>query len=308
MEPPPPPPSEMAIAGILARAEQALAQAGERLLVERLHRALDEGGSTALGTLSDTLLPLVQALVVVLPQVVADGASPAILAAARTLGAALRERDMALPDLSAEGLQAHDRLLHEIAGGLRANDRTLVTAILHISHALLEVERAVLLGFQQEDNAALAEALFSDPLTGLASRAYFERRLTDQLQLVRRAQRPMAFALMALDDGQSAPAGSAEQAGNERLHYLFAALLRTQLRGTDVAARRADGLFALLLPETGRDDALVLLERVRQAAATHEVPLRFSVGLVVAPAQGLTDDALIEQAEQALTQARQQAS
>ncbi len=130
---------------ILARAEQSVTRAGERLLVERLHQALDREGSAALAVLSDTLLPLLQALVIVLPQAIAEGASPAVLAAAQTLGMAVHERGIALPTLATEGLQAHDRLLREIAAELRESDRPLVDAVLRISRTILEIERAVLL-------------------------------------------------------------------------------------------------------------------------------------------------------------------
>ena len=155
------PPSQLdpAVATVLARAEQAVAEASERLLVERLHRVLDEQGSAAIASLSTALLPLLQSLVIVLPRALTDGTSPAVLSAARTLGAAIYEHGMPLPALLAEGIDVHDQLLREVAADLRVTDLTIITAVLRISRALLDVERAVLLAYAREaDGAAAREA------------------------------------------------------------------------------------------------------------------------------------------------------
>lgn len=292
--------SERAIEGILSRAEQSLARAGDRLLVEQIQRLLDEQGSAALGSLTDSLLPLAQALVIVLPQAVTDSVSPAVLSAAQTLGMALRDRGLALSEVVSEGVRAHERLLSETAGDLRANDHALVAALLRISRAILEVESAVLLAFQEQAGAALARAAWSDPATGLASWTFFERRLDDQLQLARRWQRPVSLALLALS---AAPAtGRRVRRGGERRAAPLLELLRTQIRATDLAARRAEDRFALLLPETGHADAQALLSRLQQSAGAFEAPVRFHTGVAVAPDHGLTAEALFSQAEQELAE------
>src|SRR5579883_3441749 len=110
----PPTADDAAVATVLARAEQAVAKAAERLLVERLHRLLDEQGSAAVSSLSETLLPLLQSLVIVLPRALTDGASPAVLTAARTLGASMRLHGVPLSAMLSEGAAAHDRLLQAV--------------------------------------------------------------------------------------------------------------------------------------------------------------------------------------------------
>lgn len=147
-----------AVSGILARAEEKLAAAGERLLVERLHAVLDESGSSGMARTLDGLLPLIQALLIVLPHAVAAGMSPSVQAAGETLGTAIAERDIPLSAILDEGLRLHDALLLELAGDLRAYDRVLITAVLHISRAMLEVERAVLLSYYKESLARLTSA------------------------------------------------------------------------------------------------------------------------------------------------------
>ncbi|MCA1598110.1 MAG: GGDEF domain-containing protein [Chloroflexi bacterium] len=304
--------SDPAVDAILARAEQAVARAGERILVERLHRALDDEGSAALVSLSETLLPLLQSLVIVLPDAVASGVSPAMRVAAETLGAALRERGVALPALVDEGLRLHERLMQEIAANFRDSDRTLVMAVLRISRAILDMERAALLSYQEKADTALAHVALDDPLTGLASQTYFARRLEDELQRARRQERPLALVLIDTDPAR--PARAADNghdpeeptlaAGDGSSPQLFAMLLRRQLRGIDLAAYRGGRLFALLLVETGRDGASALLQRLRRDAAAQGALPRFSAAMAVSPDDGLTADTLLDRAEQELSRAR----
>jgi len=304
--------SDPAVDAILARAEQAVARAGERILVERLHRALDDEGSAALVSLSETLLPLLQSLVIVLPDAVVSGVSPAMRVAAETLGAALRERGVALPALVDEGLRLHERLMQEIAADFRNSDRTLVMAVLRISRAILDMESAALLSYQEKADTALAHVALDDPLTGLASQTYFARRLEDELQRARRQERPLALVLIDTDPARPAraadnghdPEEPAQAVGDGSSPQLFAMLLRRQLRGIDLAAYRGGRLFALLLVETGRDGASALLQRLRRDAAAQGALPRFSAAMAVSPDDGLTADALLDRAEQELSQAR----
>ena len=301
-----------AIDAILARAERVVARAGERVLVERLHRALDDEGSAALVSLSETLLPLLQSLVIVLPDAVASGVSPAMHVAAETLGAALRERGVALPTLIDEGLRLHERLMQEIAADFRDSDRTLMMAALRISRAILDMERAALLAYQEKADTALAHVAFDDPLTGLASQTYFARRLEDELQRARRQERPLALVLIDIDPARpvrAADNGHALEeptlvAGDGSSPQLFALLLRRQLRGIDLAAYRGARLFALLLVETGRDGATALLQRLRRDVSAQGALPRFSAAMAVSPDDGLTVDALLDRAEQELARAR----
>jgi len=281
-------------------------------LVERLHQALDDEGSAVLVSLSETLLPLLQSLVIVLPDAVTSGVSPAMRIAAETLGAALRERGVVLPALVDEGLRLHERLMQEIAADFRDSDRTLVIAVLRISRAILDMERAALLAYQEKADTALAHVAFDDPLTGLASQTYFARRLDDELQRARRQERPLALVLIDMDPARPAraaenghdPEEPALTAGGSSSPQLFATLLRRQLRGIDLAAYRSATLFTLLLVETGRDGASALLQRLRRDATMQGALPRFSAAMAVAPDDGLTSDALLDRAEQELARAR----
>jgi diguanylate cyclase (GGDEF)-like protein len=193
-------------------------------------------------------------------------------------------------------------MLQGIADELRASDQALVNAVVRISHAVLAVERSVLLAYQERAAEALAREALTDSLTGLANRRYFEDRAAQELQRARRSELPLAVVLIDLD-GLKATNDTRGHAAGDRLLRDFAALLRGQLRGIDLAARFGGDEFAALLPDTDAAGAGVLVERLERRAAAHEGaggPIRFSTGTAIYPDQGETLDALLEQADIAL--------
>ncbi len=89
---------------------------------------------------------------------------------------------------------------------------------------------------------------------------------------------------------------------------------RATLRNIDVVGRIGGEEFAVLLPETGSEQAMEAAERLRTAIAAAPVtpsggsPLHFTVSLGVATLSGKDSnvDMLLSQADQALYQAKSQ--
>lgn len=293
------------VTAILERATEALSRVGEHVLVERLHRLLDDRGSNDLPALSE-LLPLARACVLALPHLAADDDAVAATPATHALGMALQERGVALPDLVAEGLWLHHHALREVARELRAGDRTLVSALLRISHAILSLEQAVLLAYQENADATLLRLAMSDTLTHLANRRYFQERFAEEVQRARRMRHPLALVVVDLD-GLKTTNDTHGHAAGDRLLRTFADLLQGHLRAIDIAARLGGDEFVVLLPETGEAGAAVLIQRLEQRALDRAVegqPLRFSAGIAVFPDHGETDEALFEYADTALYRAK----
>jgi len=94
-------------------------------------------------------------------------------------------------------------------------------------------------------------------------------------------------------------------------------ILRATLRNVDLPARYGGEEFAVILPDTGREQAMIIAERLRNAVAGHQFPigngyinLTTSIGGITwtsrDPAAG--DDGaelIISAADQALYQAKQ---
>lgn len=114
--------------------------------------------------------------------------------------------------------------------------------------------------------AKLRTAARSDPLTGLANRAVLFERLVLELSRSRRAREPFTAAVLDLDHFKRFNDRFGHLAG-DRLLAAAAGAMREATRDTDLVARFGGEEFVLLLPATGREEALVCLERVRVAVS-----------------------------------------
>lgn len=307
MESPPPSRSrEQPVSGILARAEQAIADAAERILREQLHRVIDTEGSQGLTTLAQTVLPQIRDLVDLLPQLVQQDSADNASETAQTLGTALQEHGIALPELITEGVELHHRLLYEIARELRSSDLPLVAAMIQLSRILLEVGRDALLAYQESATAGLRDLALTDSLTGLANRRAYEERIEEELLRAQRMGRSLALLLLDVDHLKQMNDTFGHAAGDQLLRAV-ADVLRSRTRGIDLAARLGGDEFILLLPETDRAGAMVALERLMEGIAEQRIhgrTIQISAGVAVYPDDGRTEEALRKHADDDLYQAK----
>jgi diguanylate cyclase (GGDEF)-like protein len=131
----------------------------------------------------------------------------------------------------------------------------------------LPVLGLLLLRALRERDAALhrlaAEAI-TDPLTGLRNRRGFHAEAAAALARCARAGQPASLLSLDLDRFKSINDRHGHAAGDEVLRGL-AAVMRSEARAGDLAARLGGEEFVLLLPDTDLDAALALAERLRAA-------------------------------------------
>ncbi len=284
---------------VVARARHSISDAGERLLRERLHRMVDEGGPMAVTAFSETLLPHLQAFLAALPSLVDGDAGPTDMQALRVLGTQLHESGFALDAVLSQGIELYERLLTEVSAHLRESDRALIVALNQISRALLLAGHGTLLAYHHSATSRLADLANSDSLTGLANRRYFDLRFAEELQRAQRTGRPLVLVLLDVDGLKSMNDTYGHPSGDQLLSAV-ATILSGQARGIDVAARIGGDEFAVLLPETDRAGAAVLLERLTRGVADlriHGMVPGISAGLAVYPDDGATIDDLTAHAD-----------
>lgn len=102
----------------------------------------------------------------------------------------------------------------------------------------------------------------TDPLTELHNRRYLDRRLEEEMARANRYRQPLSCLFVDADHFKQINDRHGHQAGDQVLKEL-ASRIRSQLRASDIATRYGGEEFALLLPQTSLDEALLLAERIR---------------------------------------------
>lgn len=153
----------------------------------------------------------------------------------------------------------------------------------------------------EQENRKLKRLISVDPLTQVANRKAFEKRLYEEWKRARRSQSAISLLLMDVDE---LPQGDSKiQHSDATLQRLAFMLSRIPRRSTDLFARYGNEEFAVILPDTPETGARKLAEILLQRARFCDVTL--SIGLVtINPLQSEFRD-LLDSAMQALEQAKQ---
>jgi diguanylate cyclase (GGDEF)-like protein len=101
-----------------------------------------------------------------------------------------------------------------------------------------------------------------DGLTGLHSMQYFLNELRKELSKASRYNRPISICHFSIDSFQKYNAVNGYLAGDEVLR-MMSKILNDHLREHDLVARYGGKEFILICPETGKEDALSLAEKLR---------------------------------------------
>ena len=153
----------------------------------------------------------------------------------------------------------------------------------------------------------------NDDLTGLPNRRYFAALLTREMERSKRNLRPLSVVMVDLDHFKQVNDQHGHRAGDEVLRA-FAATLVENVRATDIPARYGGEEFVILLPDTEKEGALLLVEKLRQVVEAIDIDLRkttsggrsrpvritLSAGVATLPADAEEEEAVVRRADQAL--------
>lgn len=120
----------------------------------------------------------------------------------------------------------------------------------------------------------------TDPLTGMSNRRAFENRLHQELALIERRSMPLSLIVVDIDWFKKINDAFGHAAGDKVLQTV-ALLLTNCARVVDSVARIGGEEFALILPDTDADNALMIAERMRIAVASEawtDMQVTISVG------------------------------
>ncbi|HEY5994112.1 MAG TPA: diguanylate cyclase [Gallionellaceae bacterium] len=163
---------------------------------------------------------------------------------------------------------------------------------------------------QKELEWQLEEQANTDALTGCASRRNFFEHAAEEILRVHRYGGEMSMLMLDLDYFKAVNDKYGHAMGDITLKKLVEAS-RSVLREVDMLGRIGGEEFAVLLPETGSERALEVAERLRQAIADTEVPLKegalhftASIGVATLAKNDASTEMLLKRADQALYKAK----
>jgi diguanylate cyclase (GGDEF)-like protein len=161
-------------------------------------------------------------------------------------------------------------------------------------------------------NEGLLRFAFTDYLTGLRTRGYFEQQL--ELEFKRAERRSQKFALLMIDIDHFKRLNDTfgHHVGDQMLRDVSSILMK-DMREVDTVARYGGEEFVIILPETTEHGALYVAQRLRRAVeqakffagSPHEIQhLTISIGVAVYDTDAQFKRDLIEFADAALYAAK----
>ena len=146
-----------------------------------------------------------------------------------------------------------------------------------------------------------------DELTGLFNRRYFEERLKEELSRHSRYGDVFSIFMIDLDNFKAYNDVYGHPAGDILLGQI-GKITKSSVRNVDQAFRYGGDEFVVILPQTARDAAYVVAERVRrqiaEEMAKRAIAVTCSIGLASYPEDGMLSGELVDVADTALYHAK----
>ena len=120
----------------------------------------------------------------------------------------------------------------------------------------------------EETNRELRAISIRDPLTGVFNRRYLDERLAEAFALAVRQSQPLAVMICDVDDFKRINDTFSHAVGDEVLRCI-AAILRQNVRQSDIVARFGGEEFVVLFPFATREQAVAASEKLRRMVMEH---------------------------------------
>jgi diguanylate cyclase (GGDEF)-like protein len=175
---------------------------------------------------------------------------------------------------------------------------------------------SVMFGFFLRDETSMRadESLIRlasvDALTGLSNRGVFNLEVQREFDRARRYRRELSHVLFDIDHFKKFNDTYGHKVGDDVLRHIGRITLQN-CRSNDIATRFGGEEFAIILPETPMERALIQAERLRKSILAFPMPtgetaisITVSVGLAMLEAEMTETNELLESADRALYRAK----
>lgn len=206
---------------------------------------------------------------------------------------------------------AHNRAMGSLqffskqAKAYKEEDAHLLWVMVRIAENLLS---------REHDNRGLMQLAFTDHLTGLRTRGYFEQQLDGEIKRSERKNEQFVLLMLDIDHFKKLNDTYGHPVGDQVLRRIARVLIQ-DMREVDTVARYGGEEFAVILPETDAKEGFAAAQRLRKSV--EEVSLRvpsdgkqqqlsISIGMAVFGVDSRRKRELIEFADAALYMAKRQ--
>jgi len=146
-----------------------------------------------------------------------------------------------------------------------------------------------------------------DFLTGIRNRRYFIELVNIEINRARRYEHPFTMVCIDLDNFKTVNDCFGHSTGDILLR-LVARTIQQNIRVTDTVARLGGDEFAILLPETGRNVAETIMQKVQkinlEILRRHGWPVTLSIGVVTFTSPPSTVDETLRKSDQLMYDAK----
>lgn len=158
----------------------------------------------------------------------------------------------------------------------------------------------------------MKELSITDPLTSLYNRRYFQERLAEEIDRSERYNLKTSLCMLDIDDFKLFNDCEGHLAGDDLLRKL-SRLTSYSLRVIDVLARIGGDEFAVIMPQTDKDEAYFVAERICNTIKQKLLPewefypkknITVSIGISTLPVDGNNPKKLLGNADKALYRAK----
>ncbi len=149
----------------------------------------------------------------------------------------------------------------------------------------------------------------TDGLTGVYNHRYFQNQIELELSRAQRYDLNFSIILIDLDKFKKINDTYGHISGDRILKRISKQISNT-LRKTDTVARYGGDEFVVLLPETGKENAVSVANRIRgnidKANEREEIKINVSIGMASYPDNGVYSKDLVQKADSALYKAKEE--
>ncbi len=161
---------------------------------------------------------------------------------------------------------------------------------------------------REQGHEGLLQFAFTDHLTGLKTRGYFEQQFDLETKRSERKAEPFALLMLDIDHFKALNDHYGHHVGDQVLREVSAVLMK-DMREVDTVARYGGEEFVMILPDTTEEEAFRVAQRIRKSveqtkffvkSPNPEKPLSISIGVAMYREAMKPKRRLIECADQAL--------